>query len=57
MFIQTAAISASSGGPWNVELDPAVIIPKNADVRITADASANNTVVFGVFKGYLAKVI
>lgn len=57
VFIQTAAISASSGGPWNVELDPAVIIPKNADVRITADASANNTVVFGVFKGYLAKVI
>lgn len=57
VFIQTAAISASSGGPWNVELDPAVIIPKNADVRITADASANNTVVFGIFKGYLAKVI
>lgn len=57
VFIQRAAISAASGGPWNVELDPAVIIPKNADVRITADASANNTVVFGVFKGYLAKVI
>ena len=56
VFIQSAAISASSGGPWNVELDPAVIIPKNADVRITADASANNTVVFGIFKGYLAKV-
>ena len=57
VFIQSAAISASSGGPWNVELDPAVIIPKNADIRITADASANNTVVFGIFKGYLAKVI
>ena len=56
VFIQRAAISAASGGPWNVELDPAVIIPKNADVRITADANANNTVVFGVFKGYLAKV-
>lgn len=57
VFRQVAAISASSGGPWNVELDPAVIIPKNADVRITAETSTNNAVVYGVFKGYLAKVI
>ena len=56
VFIQRAAISASTGGPWDIELDPAVIIPKNADVRITAEAGANNAVVFGVFKGYLAKV-
>ena len=57
VFIQRAAVSASTGGPWDIELDPAVIIPKNADVRITADSGTNNAVVFGVFKGYLAKVI
>jgi hypothetical protein len=57
VFVQQAAISASTGGPWSVELDPAVIIPKNADVRITAEAAAKGAVVFGVFKGYLAKVV
>ena len=57
VFVQQAAISASSGGPWNVELDPAVIVPKNADVRITAESDSNNAVVYGVFKGYLAKVL
>lgn len=57
VFLQQAAISASRGGPWVVELDPAVIIPSNADVRITCDADSNGAIVFGVFKGYLAKVI
>ena len=57
VFIQRAAVSASTGGPWDIELDPAVIVPKNADVRIRADSGTNNAVVFGVFKGYLAKVI
>ena len=57
VFRQVAAVSASSGGSWQIELDPAVIIPKNADVRITAESSTNNAVVYGVFKGYLAKVI
>lgn len=56
VFIQRAAISASTGGPWDIDLDPAVIIPKNADVRITAETGSNGAVVFGVFKGYLAKV-
>ena len=56
VFLQQAAISASTGGPWQIDLDPAVIIHKNADVRITAEAGANGAVVFGVFKGYLAKV-
>lgn len=57
VFIQRAAVSASTGGPWDIELDPAVIVPKNADVRIRADSGTNNAVVFGVFKGYLAKVL
>ena len=58
VFRQGAAVSASStGGSWSVELDPAIIIPKNADVRITCEASANGAVVFGSFKGYLAKVL
>lgn len=57
VFIQRAAISASTGGPWQVELDPAVIVPKNADVRITCETSSQGAVVFGVFKGYLAQVV
>lgn len=57
VFIQRAAISATTGGPWQVELDPAVIIPKNADVRITCETSTQGAVVFGVFKGYLAQVV
>jgi hypothetical protein len=57
VFIQQAAISATTGGPWDIDLDPAVIIPKNADVRITAESGTNNAHVFGVFKGYLAKVL
>lgn len=57
VFVQKAAVSASSGGPWDIDLDPAVIIPKNADVRITVETGTNNAVVFGVFKGYLAKVM
>lgn len=58
VFRQGAATSASStGGSWSVELDPAIIVPKNSDVRITCEASANGAVVYGSFKGYLAKVI
>ena len=56
VFVQRAAVSASSGGPWDIDLDPAVIVPRNADVRITVETDTNNAVVFGVFKGYLAKV-
>jgi hypothetical protein len=58
VFREGAAVSASStGGSWVIDLDPAIIIPKNSDVRITCEASASGAVVFGSFKGYLAKVI
>lgn len=58
VFTQSAAVTASSiGGNWNINLDPAVIIPRNADVRIVVEADSNNAVVFGSFHGYLAEVI
>lgn len=57
VFVQRAAISATNSGPWSIDLDPAIIVPSNADVRITAEPDTNNAVAFGVFKGYLAKVI
>jgi hypothetical protein len=57
VFRQVAAISATNAGPWTVNFDPAVIIPKNYDVRARAETSANNIVVFTSFQGYLAKVI
>ena len=58
IFRQGAAVSASStGGSWDINLDPCIIIPKNADIRITCETSTQGAVVFGSFKGYLAKVI
>ncbi len=58
IFRQGAAVSASStGGAWDIKLDPCIIIPKNSDIRITCETSTQGAVVFGSFKGYLAKVI
>lgn len=57
VFRQVAAVSATSASPWSITLDPAVIIPKNADVRVRVETSTNNVVVFTVFQGYLAKVL
>lgn len=57
IFRQVAAISTTSSSPWTIDLDPAVIIPKNCDVRIRVETNVNNVVVFASFKGYLAKVI
>jgi hypothetical protein len=57
VFRQVAAISGSAAGPWEIKLDPAVVLPKNADIRVRVDAGSNNLVVFTVFKGYLAKIL
>ena len=58
VFIQGAAVTASStGGNWDIELDPAIIIPKNSDIRVVAEADTNNAIVFASFKGYLAEVV
>ena len=56
-FRQVAGISATNSGPWTINLDPAVIIPKNCDIRVRVETSVNNVVVFTSFQGYLAKVI
>ncbi len=58
IFRQGAAVSASStGGSWQIDLDPCIVIPKNSDIRITCETGTGGAVVFGSFKGYLAKVI
>lgn len=57
IFRQVAAVSATSSSPWEIKLDPAVIIPKNCDVRVRAETDSNNVVVFTVFQGYLAKIL
>ena len=57
VFRQGAAVSAgSAGGSWDIVLDPCIVIPKNADIRITCETATQGAVVFGSFKGYLAKV-
>jgi len=57
VFRQLAAVSAASASPWTINLDPAVVLPTNSDIRVRVETSANNVVVFTVFQGYLAKVI
>jgi hypothetical protein len=58
VFLPKSTFTASSsGGASDISLDPAIIIPKNADVRVRCETVTNNAVVFGIFKGYLAKVI
>ncbi len=57
VFLQRACFTASSsGGNSDISLDPAIIVPNNSDVRVRCETSDNNAVVFGIFKGYLAKV-
>jgi hypothetical protein len=53
----TCLTASSSGGSFNIEFDPAIIIPRNADVRIRCTTGTNNAVVFTNFRGYLAKVV
>tara|TARA_R110000822_G_scaffold307845_1_gene435290 strand:- start:65 stop:1462 length:1398 start_codon:yes stop_codon:yes gene_type:complete len=58
VFRQLGSFTASSeGGPFDIRFDPAIIIKKNSDVRFRADTSTNNSVVFAIFKGYLASII
>ena len=58
VFRQQSAVSASSSsGPWQIDLDPAIIIPRNCDVRVRCETATNGAVAFVHFKGYLAEVI
>ena len=58
IFRQIAATSANStGSTWNLELDPAIIIPKNSDIRIVVESGSNGAVAFANFKGYIAEVV
>lgn len=58
VFLPMACFTASStGGNSDISLDPAIIAPKNSDLRIRCETQDNNAVVFGIFKGYLAKVL
>jgi hypothetical protein len=58
VFREGAGISANSaGGAWQVNLDPAIIIPKNSDVRVTCQSNTQGAEVYASFQGYLAKVV
>ena len=58
VFLPMACFTASSaGGNSDISLDPAIIAPKNSDLRIRCETQDNNAIVFGIFKGYLAKVL
>lgn len=56
-FKEIYKFSADRGsGTVQVIFDPYLIIPKNSDIRIRAEASASNTALLAQFQGYLAKV-
>jgi hypothetical protein len=58
VFRQAGCFTASTnGGSTEIPLDPPLIVPKNADIRIRCETLTNNLVVFGIFKGYIAKVL
>ena len=58
VFRQTGCFTGSTnGGSTEIALDPPLIVPKNADIRIRCETETNNLVVFGIFKGYIAKVL
>lgn len=48
---------ASQGETFMLRFEAPIIVPKNADVRVTALASATNVEAGSWFNGYLAKVI
>lgn len=57
VFRQVAAVSGSAASSWEIKLDPAVVLPKNSDIRVRVETEDNNLVVFTVFQGYLAKIL
>ena len=58
VFRSRAMLSTSeSGGATEIEFDPPIIIPSNADIRITANASTTSVSCSAAFDGYLAEII
>lgn len=53
----TATLSAAAGSTVSVSLDPAVIVPKNSDVRVVAATTADDSQVSAEFQGYLAEIV
>lgn len=53
-FVYTAG---QNGGTVTIEPNPALLVPRNFDARVTADASVNNSEVYVTLRGYRANVI
>ena len=58
MFQSGAAIVAgSNSGNFNVNLDPAIIIPPNSDIRVTCISDVSGAEAFVNFNLYMAKIL
>jgi len=57
VFRPVAFVSCSQGDSKFIPISPPAIVPKNADVRITALASTTNVEAGAWFNGYLASVV
>ena len=56
VFRPVSFATVSDGNSVTTLFNPPVIVPKNADVRLTAEASTTNVAASGWFNGYLALV-
>ena len=56
VFRPVAFATCGQGDMQTIDINPPAIVPKNADVRITAAASTTNVEAGGWFNGYLAAV-
>ena len=54
---QQQLTARNTGSSVVLDFDPVLIIPKNADVRVRAEATNSNTFVQASFSGYLAEVV
>mgnify|MGYP000356485686 CR=1 FL=1 len=57
VFREVDVIGASAGANRMQQFKPYVIIPCNADIRLSAIADGANTDMSGTIRGYLASVI
>lgn len=48
---------SNTTGTSRIQLDPAVLVPKNSDIRVQAIANTNNVPVTAEFAGYIAQVV
>lgn len=53
----SSSLNISTGTSDRINFEPYLIVPKNADVRLTAVSSGSSQEISGIIQGFLAKII